>query len=129
MKKTEVSDRAQLEQLLYEEAHVTAARHNIAEPCNEDGTVTYHAAQRRGTVHLIATGHHPTAGYRVLLTPTAIDVFPPEFALKHILPEGPAPDVETPFHVAARFLAEEPVKAVVVHDVQGKQVIPVLAHE
>jgi hypothetical protein len=85
-------------------------------PC----TGTYRAQQVPGAVIVFADGTHPTSGFDVFLKELPIRVFPPEYGLWHVAPQGMVPQVITPFSVHASFAATERVEAVVVHDVTGR---------
>ena len=91
----------------------------------ELGYGEYSAEQEEGVVIVHATGDTPSAGYRVWLEKSMIDVFPPEFTLYFEPPGGLAADMMTPFIVHVSFPAEETVQHVVVHDADGKHEVPV----
>ncbi len=93
----------------------------------EAGTGTYHAQWLRepGIVLVTAEGMTPRAGYRVRLETSPMSVFPPEFNLQWLPPEGLAADMMTPFCVQAKFDAEEPVERVIVHDASGRHEVKV----
>lgn len=86
---------------------------------------TYNAFQMVGTVVVIASGNHGTAGYKVRLRDTPIAVFPPEYELVHTMPSGPVAQVETFFAVYAAFPAPITVDRVVIHDSEGRHEIEV----
>lgn len=54
-----------------------------------------------------------------------IDVYPPEYILYWLRPQGMQAQVLTPFHAQTTFRAAERVESVVVYDAEGKHVIPV----
>lgn len=85
----------------------------------ELGLGVYTAEQMPGAVIVHATGDTPSAGYRVWLEKSMIDVYPPEFFLYWEPPGGLAADMMTPFIVHLSFPAEEPIKQVIVHDADG----------
>jgi hypothetical protein len=86
---------------------------------------SYAATRIAQTVIVSASGVHATSGFSVFLDQTAIDVFPPQFALWHKAPTGPVLDVITPFSVSAHFATADSVKAVVVHDAAGAHTVRV----
>ena len=85
----------------------------------------YRAEQISGKVIIYATGENPTAAYKVFFEQLPIRIYPPQFRLLCIKPDGPAAQVITPFKVMTSFQAQEPVSAVVVHDASGQHRIPV----
>ena len=91
----------------------------------ELGIGAYSAEQEQGVVIVHAAGDTPSAGYRVWLEKSMIDVFPPQFTLYFEPPGGLAADMMTPFNVHVSFPAEEPVKQVVVYDADGAHEVPV----
>ncbi len=91
----------------------------------ELGVGDYSAEQVSGTVIVHATGDTPSAGYRVWLEKSMIDVYPPEFILYWEPPGGLAADMMTPVAVHASFSADEAVKHVVVRDADGAHEVPV----
>jgi hypothetical protein len=96
-----------------------------AEECNERGDVRYRANQIHGTVVLIAEGSHGTPGFEVFFEPSAIDVFPPEFILKHRRPSGQVIQQETPFTVDTSFNSADTIEELTVLDAQGRQRVKV----
>lgn len=96
-----------------------------AQLCNKRGDVEYRANQVRETVFLIATGTHGTPGYDVFFEQALIDVFPPQFILKHIAPGGITIQLETPFVAITQFSASDKIEELTVHDAQGARQVPV----
>lgn len=90
------------------------------------GKAEYFALQVPGSVVIIAEGQFPSAGYEAFFRRSAIAIFPPEFSLVWVPPEGPAAQVITPFREATWFKAVEPVEAVTVHDADGRHEIKVV---
>ncbi len=97
----------------------------VDELCNEEGEVQYTAQQNGGKVTLTARGQHRTGGFAVRFQDTPIDVFPPEYELRHVRPTGMVTQAITPFEQTTRFPAADPVGRVVVHDAQGRHEIEV----
>jgi len=89
------------------------------------GRASYRAEQARDAVIIFAFGWHPTPGYTDFFEQSPIDVFPPEFLFRSIPPGGIVPQVVTPFAIWVMFGASEPIKAVTVHDADGRHEIPV----
>lgn len=87
--------------------------------------VKYRAEQAAGVVTIYAKGSNPTAGYEVRFEQLPIEIFPPQFRLLCIEPTGIVAQVITPFEVQTSFRAEDPIKAVIVHDADGKHEVPV----
>ncbi len=96
-----------------------------AQLCNKRGDVEYRANQIGGTVFLIATGTHGTPGYETFFEQALIDIFPPQFILKHIAPGGITPQIVTPFVAVTRFRASEAIAELTVHDAQGEHRVKV----
>lgn len=88
-------------------------------------SATYSAQQVPGAVVVFADGWHPTSGYPVWFEQAQIAVFPPQFTLCHSEPAGPTLQVITPFRVYVMFEASEPVKEVLLHDVNGEHKVKV----
>jgi hypothetical protein len=86
---------------------------------------TYTAQQIPGSVIILATGLHPTAGYQTFFEELPITVYPPEFRLMHIKPVGPAAQIITPFFVHASFPAKDKVERVIIHDATGRHEVRV----
>lgn len=84
------------------------------------------AQQYDKAVIIIAIGKHPTAGFVTSLEQLPIDVYPPEFELRHVKPTGPTNQVITPFIVGAGFPAPTAIKEVVITDAKGRHKISVL---
>ena len=97
----------------------------LAQLCNERGDVEYRANQVGDRIYLIASGNHGTLGYKTFFEQALIDVFPPQFILKHISPSVIVPQVITPFVAVTEFLAKEQIEEIVVHDAQGSSNVPV----
>lgn len=93
--------------------------------CNERGDVEYRANQVGDTVFLIATGKHGSPNFKVFFEQSMIDIFPPEFILKHIRPSGLVIQLETPFVAVTQFRAAEEIKEVTIHDAKGTRAVPV----
>ena len=91
----------------------------------ELGVGEYTAEQEAGTVIVHATGETPSAGYRVWLEKSMIEVYPPEFVLYWEPPGGLAADMMTPFIVHISFPADEAITQVVVHDADGPHTVSV----
>lgn len=92
---------------------------------SKEEDVRYRANQVPGGVIIIAEGTHWTGGYEVFFEQLPIDIFPPQFALKHRRPEGNATQVVTPFQADVSFKTGDKIDEVIVHDASGKHVIPV----
>lgn len=95
------------------------------ELCNERGDVAYRANQVPGGVIIIAEGTHGTPGYDVFFEQSPIDIFPPEFILKHRKPDGIVIQLETPFTAVTSFETTEKIEEIAVHDAQGRHRIKV----
>jgi hypothetical protein len=95
------------------------------ELCNENGSVRYRANQIRGDVIVIADGSHNRAGFKVFFERSPIEIFPPQFILKHKAPATDSASVITPFTETTSFRAGQKVDAVTVHDAKGKHVVKV----
>lgn len=87
--------------------------------------VRYRANQVPGGVIIMADGEHNTSGYEAFFEQLPIDIFPPQFALKHRRPEGSTLDVITPFHVNTSFKASDKIDEVIIHDATGKHAVAV----
>ena len=85
----------------------------------ESGRGAYTAFQAKGYVNVLAVGYTPTPGYRVWLQLRPPDVFPPQYELLWLPPDGAAPLVLTPFQVTTSFRSPEPVNTVTVFDAEG----------
>ncbi len=93
-----------------------------AELSNEIGNVRYRANQIHGQILLIAEGGHEIADYEVFFEQSPIDIFPPQFILKHRKPNENAVQIETDFTAETSFkVSSDAVGEVTVHDSQGKQ--------
>lgn len=90
-----------------------------AQLCNKRGDVEYRANQIGDMVFLIATGTHGTLGYETFFEQALIDIFPPQFILKHVAPCDITPQVITPFVAVTRFRASGAIDELTVHDAQG----------
>lgn len=93
------------------------------ELCNQRGDVTYRANQVPGAVIIIAEGKHGSPGYDVFFEQSAIDIFPPQFILKHRKPDGIVIQLETPFYAVTLFKVTGKIEEVIVHDAQGQHKI------
>jgi hypothetical protein len=93
--------------------------------CNERGDVEYRANQVHNTVFLIATGTHGSPNFKVFFEQSLIDIFPPQFILKHIRPSGVVIQLETPFVAVTHFKAAEEIKELTIHDAQGAHTVRV----
>ncbi len=85
----------------------------------------YFAQQVPGAVILIATGTHPTPGFKTYFEQLPITIFPPQHRLMHIKPTGIVAQVLTPFVVYTSFPADDKVEEVVIHDASGEHKIKV----
>jgi len=85
----------------------------------------YYAEQVPGSVIIHALGRHMTGGYHVFFEQSLITVFPPEFSLWHVKPQGLVTQVIRPFAVHTNFPATAGVAKVAVHDANGKHEVPV----
>lgn len=92
---------------------------------NQLNDATYRANQVIDRVFIMAEGNTPTPGYDVYFERSPLRIFPPEFILKQRRPDGPTPDVITPFFAVTSFTAAKPIETVTVHDAQGRHEIPV----
>ena len=93
--------------------------------CNERGDVEYRANQIGKMVVLIATGVHGTPNHEVFFEQALIDVFPPQFILKHVAPGSISIQLETPFVATTYFSAGGEIKELTVHDAQGARQVAV----
>lgn len=87
--------------------------------------VTYSAEQVPGQVIIHAYGEHPTGGWTTRFEQLPIEIWPPQFRLVCTPPDGPVPDVISPFSVWTAFGAQDRVDEVTVHDGDGEHVVPV----
>lgn len=85
----------------------------------------YRANQVPGAVVIIAEGTHGSPGYDSFFQQSPMEVFPPQFILKHRKPDGITIQLETPFVAVTYFRTAEEIKELVVHDAQGSQTVPV----
>jgi hypothetical protein len=88
-------------------------------------TAKYTATQTATEVTIKAKGENPTAGYETKLVQSMLRIWPPQYLLGRKKPDGPAPQVITPFEVTASFKANEPVKGVRVTDGAGRHEVKV----
>ncbi len=95
------------------------------ELCNENGDVGYRADQVPGGVIIIAEGKHETSGYDVFLEQSPIEIFPPQFILKHRKTDGLVLDVVTPFYTFTSFKAAQKIENVFIDDAKGKHSVKV----
>jgi hypothetical protein len=91
----------------------------------ELGRGSYTAVQREGSVSVLATGNTPTPRYRVWFEPRPTDVFPPQYDLMWVRPDGPVPPVLAPYRISTSFKAPQPVRTITVFDADGPHEIPV----
>lgn len=98
----------------------------LVEDCgSKEEDVSYRANQVPGGVIIIAEGTHWTGGYEVFFEQLPIDIFPPQFALKHRRPEGNATQMVTPFQADVSFKTGGKIDEVIVHDASGKHTVKV----
>jgi hypothetical protein len=88
-------------------------------------SATYTASQTPAEVIIKAMGEHPTAGYETKLVMSPLRIYPPQWVLAQKKPDGPVPQVITPFEATASFNARDPVKEVQITDRAGKHAVPV----
>jgi len=86
---------------------------------------SYTAHQIGDELLLIATGVHPTPGFKEFFKVKSLSGVP-AFAFFCIHPEGIQPDVITPFQHHERFLVKGPVEKVMIEDVDGAHEIKVV---
>src|SRR5690242_20323343 len=79
----------------------------------------YRAEQVPGAVVIFGSGSHKTAGYKTYFEQMPIRIYPPQFALYHETPNGPAADVVTEFTAYTLFRAAQKIDTVTVHDSDG----------
>ncbi len=91
----------------------------------ELGRGTYRAEQVPGAVVLHATGMTPTPNYTVSLEKSMISVFPPEYLLFFLPPEGMQMQVLEPFAVEAVIQPGTGFDHVIVRDEDGEHIVPV----
>ncbi len=82
-------------------------------------TGTFRAEQRDGKVTIRAKGENPSAGFRVRLERLPTRIWPPQYKLVRLAPDGATAQVITPFEVSASFESKAPIPAVIVHDEEG----------
>jgi hypothetical protein len=91
----------------------------------ELGRGTYRAAQTGNELLLIASGIHPTTGFRELFEARDLSARPPEFAFFFIKPTGITLSVVTPFQHHDRFEVNGKVDFVMIADADGEHRIKV----
>ena len=91
----------------------------------ELGRGTYRAAQTGNELLLIASGIHPTTGFRELFEARDLSAKPPEFAFFFIKPTGITLPVVTPFQHHERFEVNGKVDFVMIEDADGEHRIKV----
>jgi hypothetical protein len=87
----------------------------------------YRAKRVGDHVVLVAFGTHPTSGYKAKFRQLPIEIYPPQFEFLEQKPGGITLQVLTPFAEIASFKAAGKVKAVIVHDGNGKHTVKVEA--
>lgn len=102
------------------EAHATNSR---AKPELCEGK--YSAQQVPGAVIIFAAGAHLTSGYETFFEQLPIDIFPPQYRLMHVKPDGFVSQVITPFFVYTSFPANRKIDEVVIHDASGEHKVKV----
>lgn len=96
------------------------------EPCSAEYAATLvPVPDGNPTVFILAQGVHPTSGYVVIFHRSPKDIYPPEFSLWHMKPNGTALDVLTPFAEFTSFELHGDVQKVKIVDANGEQVVPV----
>jgi hypothetical protein len=85
----------------------------------------YKAKQVGDQIVLVAFGTHPTSGYKAKFKKLPIRIYPPQFEFLEQKPTGITLQVLTPFAEITSFKASGKVKAVIVHDGNGKHTVKV----
>ena len=91
----------------------------------ELGSGSYSARTVAGGILLQAEGMTPTPNYTVWLEKGMIDVFPPEYSLFWIPPEGMQVTMLASFQADILLKTDQGIAIIVVHDADGEHLVPV----